>query len=207
MNWSAYGAFLLFAAGLVLIPGPDFAVVTKNTLAGGRRRGRFTALGVCTSNAQQGTIAVSGLSAIVMHAQPVFQAIEWAGVCYVAVLGIQAFVSAVRGRPDWPGGAERSGAAFGGWRQGFLSNITNPKVLIFYLAVLPQFLRPGEAPAWLLAFAWSHALLSLIYLIGLSAGLARIRRMLTSRRTRRAMDGTTGVLLLGFSARLAAEHG
>jgi threonine/homoserine/homoserine lactone efflux protein len=91
--------------------------------------------------------------------------------------------------------------------QGFLSNITNPKVLIFYLAVLPQFLRPGEAPAWLLAFAWSHALLSLIYLIGLSAGLARIRRMLTSRRTGRAMDGTTGVLLLGFSARLAAEHG
>jgi threonine/homoserine/homoserine lactone efflux protein len=206
MNWSAYGAFLLFAAGLVLIPGPDFAVVTKNTLAGGRRRGRFTALGVCTSNALQGTVAVSGLSAIVMHAQPVFQAIKWAGVCYLAVLGIQALVSAVRGRPDWPGAAERSGAAFGGWRQGFLSNITNPKVLIFYLAVLPQFLRPGEAPAWLLAFAWSHALLSLIYLIALSTGLARIRRLLTSRRTRRAMDGTTGVLLLGFSARMAAEQ-
>lgn len=206
MNWSAYGAFLLFAAGLVLIPGPDFAVVTKNTLAGGRRRGRFTALGVCTSNTLQGTVAVSGLSAIVMHAQPVFQAIKWAGVCYLAILGIQALVSAVRGRPDWPRGAERSGAAFGGWRQGFLSNITNPKVLIFYLAVLPQFLRPGEAPAWLLAFAWSHALLSLMYLIALSTGLARLRRMLTSRRTRRAMDGTTGVLLLGFSARLAAEH-
>jgi len=75
-----------------------------------------------------------------------------------------------------------------------LSNITNPKVLIFYLAVLPQFLRLGEAPAWLLAFAWSHALLSLIYLLALSTGLARIRRMLTSRRTRRAMDGTTGML-------------
>jgi threonine/homoserine/homoserine lactone efflux protein len=109
MNWSAYGAFLLFAAGLVLIPGPDFAVVTKNTLAGGRRRGRFTALGVCTSNALQGTVAVSGLSAIVMHAQPVFQAIKWAGVCYLAVLGIQALVSAVRGPSGlaWRGRAER----------------------------------------------------------------------------------------------------
>jgi len=207
MGWSAYGAFLLFAAGLVLIPGPDFAVVTKNTLAGGRRRGRFTALGVCTSNALQGTVAVSGLSAIIVHAQPVFQAIKWAGVCYLAVLGIQAIVSAVRGRPDWPGEAERSGAAFGGWRQGFLSNITNPKVLIFYLAVLPQFLRPGEAPGWLLAFAWSHAALGLIYLMALSTGLARLRRTLTTRRVRRAMDGTTGALLLGFSARLAAEHG
>jgi threonine/homoserine/homoserine lactone efflux protein len=208
MSWSAYGAFLLFAAGLVLIPGPDFAVVTKNTLAGGRRRGRFTALGVCTSNALQGTVAVTGLSAIIVHAQPVFQAIKWAGVCYLAILGIQALVSAVRGRPDWlDGGVERSGAAFGGWRQGFLSNITNPKVLIFYLAVLPQFLRPGAAPGWLLAFAWSHTALSLIYLLALCTGLARVRQTLTSRRVRRAMDGTTGALLLGFSARLAAEHG
>jgi threonine/homoserine/homoserine lactone efflux protein len=206
MNWSVYGAFLLFAAGLILIPGPDFAVVTKNTIAGGSRRGRFTALGVCTSNALQGTVAVSGLSAIIVHVQPVFQAIKWAGVCYLAVLGFQALVAAVRGRPDWSGEAHQSGAAFGGWRQGFLSNITNPKVLIFYLAVLPQFLRPGEAPGWLLAFAWSHAALGLIYLMALSTGLARLRKMLTSRRTRRAMDGTTGVLLLGFSARVAAEH-
>jgi threonine/homoserine/homoserine lactone efflux protein len=208
MSWSAYGAFLLFAAGLVLIPGPDFAVVTKNTLAGGRRRGRFTAFGVCTSNALQGTVAVSGLSAIIVRAQPVFQAIKWAGVCYLAILGFQALVSAVRGRPDLPGGegAERSSAAFGGWRQGFLSNIANPKVLIFYLAVLPQFLRPGEAPGWLLAFAWSHAALGLIYLMALITGLARAREVLTSRRVRRAMDGTTGVLLLGFSARLAADH-
>jgi threonine/homoserine/homoserine lactone efflux protein len=209
MSWSAYGAFLLFAVVLVLIPGPDFAVTTKNTLAGGRRRGRFTAVGVCTSNAVQGAIAVSGLSAIIVRAQPVFQAIKWAGVCYLAILGIQALMSAVRGRYEWPGGdggSERSGAAFGGWRQGFLSNITNPKVLIFYLAVLPQFLSPGAAPGWLLAFAWSHAALSLLYLLALSTGLARARALLTSRRVRRAMDGTTGALLLGFSARLAAEH-
>ncbi len=68
MSWSAYGAFLAFAVVLVLIPGPDFAVVTRNTLAGGRRRGRFTAAGVCTSNAVQGAVAVSGLSAIVLRA-------------------------------------------------------------------------------------------------------------------------------------------
>lgn len=210
MNWSAYGAFLAFAIVLVLIPGPDFAVVTKNTLAGGRRRGRFTAAGVCTSNAVQGVIAVSGLSAIVLRAQPVFEAIKWAGVCYLAILGFQALRSAVRGRYELPGSAgeaQRDGAAFGGWRQGFVSNITNPKVLVFYIAVLPQFLRPGAAPGWLLAFAWSHAALSLLYLLALSTGLARARALLSSRRVRRAMDGTTAALLLGFSARLAAEHG
>jgi threonine/homoserine/homoserine lactone efflux protein len=212
MTLSAYGAFLGFAIVLVLIPGPDFAVVTKNTLAGGRRRGWFTAAGVSTSNAVQGAVAVSGLSAIIVRAQPVFTAIKWAGVCYLAILGVQALRSAVRGRYELPGEdrpasrAAAFGAAFGGWRQGFLSNITNPKVLIFYIAVLPQFLTPGAAPVWLLAFAWSHALLSLLYLLTLSTGLARARALLSRRAVRRAMDGTTSALLLGFSARLAAEH-
>jgi threonine/homoserine/homoserine lactone efflux protein len=208
MSLSAYGVFLGFAIVLVLVPGPDFAVVTKNTLAGGRRRGWFTAAGVCTSNAVQGAVAVSGLSAVIVRAQPVFAAIKWAGACYLAFLGIQALRSAVRGRyvpPESDQHAAR-GAAFGGWRQGFLSNITNPKVLIFYIAVLPQFLTPGAAPGWLLAFAWSHAALSLLYLLTLSTGLARARALLSRRAVRRAMDGTTAALLLGFSARLAAEH-
>ncbi|MGN6792531.1 MAG: LysE family translocator [Streptosporangiaceae bacterium] len=209
MSLSAYGAFLGFAIVLVLIPGPDFAVVTKNTLAGGRRRGWFTAAGVCTSNAVQGAVAVSGLSAIILKAQPVFTAIKWAGVGYLTILGIQSLRSAVRGEYDVTGGGQAIGretAAFGGWRQGFLSNITNPKVLIFYIAVLPQFLKPGATPAWLLAFAWSHAMLSLLYLLTLSSGLARARALLSRRAFRRAMDGATGALLLGFSARLAAEH-
>jgi threonine/homoserine/homoserine lactone efflux protein len=163
---------------------------------------------VCTSNAVQGAVAVSGLSAIIVRAQPVFAAIKWAGVCYLAILGVQALRSAVRGRYELPGDGQPAarGAAFGGWRQGFLSNITNPKVLIFYIAVLPQFLTPGAAPVWLLAFAWSHALLSLLYLLALSTGLARARALLSRRAVRRALDGTTAALLLGFSARLAAEH-
>ena len=93
-----------------------------------------------------------------------------------------------------------------GWRQGFVSNVTNPKVLVFYLAVLPQFLSPGADLGWLLVFAWSHAALSLSYLLALTAGLHGARRLLVRRRVRRALDVTTGTVLLGFSARLAAEH-
>ncbi len=95
MSWSKYGEFLAFAIVLVLIPGPDFAVVTKNTLVGGRKRGRWTALGVCTSNLTQGTAAAFGLSALIVRVQPVLQAIKWAGV---ACLGAQAIRSAVRGQ-------------------------------------------------------------------------------------------------------------
>ena len=64
MSWSKYGEFLAFAVVLIVIPGADFAVVTKNTLVGGRRRGRWTALGVSSSNLVQGTAAAFGLSAL-----------------------------------------------------------------------------------------------------------------------------------------------
>ncbi|MEV4756425.1 LysE family translocator [Micromonospora sp. NPDC049559] len=209
MDWSSYASFLLFAVVLVLVPGPDFAVVTRNTLAAGRWRGAWSAAGVASSNAVQGTAAAAGLGALVVRAQPVFEALRWAGVCYLAYLGIQALRSAVRGEyPPLESGpaAHDPGAALAGWRQGFLSNITNPKVLVFYLAVLPQFLAPGTGASVLLVFALSHALLSLLYLLTLTAFLYRMRRFLAQRRVRRGLDAATGAALLGFGARLATER-
>jgi threonine/homoserine/homoserine lactone efflux protein len=210
MSWSKYAEFLAFAAVLVLIPGADFAVVTKNTLVGGRRRGRWTALGVSSSNLVQGTAAAFGLSTLIVRVQPLFEAIKWAGVAYLAYLGAQAIRSALRGQyqpadeADGVGKARAKGLA--GWRQGFISNITNPKVLVFYLAVLPQFLTPGAGLGWLLVLAWSHAVLSLSYLVVLVTALHGARRLLMRRKVRRGLDATTGVVLLGFSARLATAH-
>jgi threonine/homoserine/homoserine lactone efflux protein len=208
-GWSSYGEFLAFATVLIVVPGPDFAVVTKNTLVGGKSRGRFTALGVSTSALVQGTAAAFGLSELVVRAQPVFDAIKIAGVAYLAFLGIQALRSAWRGHYQellQTGDAESRAARLGGFRQGFLSNVTNPKVLIFYLAILPQFLSHHTQTAWLLVFAWSHAVETLIYLMVLTTGLHSARRLLQRRKVRRAMDATTGLVLLGFSARLATER-
>jgi len=98
MSWSSYGSFVVFAVVLVLVPGPDFAVVTRNTLAAGRWRGAWAASGVASSNAVQGTAAAAGLGALIVRAQPVLEAIRWAGVAYLMFLGFQAARSAVRGR-------------------------------------------------------------------------------------------------------------
>src|SRR3954447_11161018 len=98
MTLTTYGSFLLFAVVLVLIPGPDFAVVTRNTLAAGRWRGAWCASGVASSNAVQGTAAAAGLGALIVKAQPVLEVIRWAGVAYLVYLGVQAIRSAVRGR-------------------------------------------------------------------------------------------------------------
>lgn len=206
MSWSKYAEFLAFAVVLVLIPGPDFAVVTKNTLVGGHRRGRWTALGVSSSNLVQGTAAAFGLSALIVRIQPLFEAVKWAGVCYLAYLGAQAIRSAIRGQYPPLGEASDTATGLAGWRQGFISNITNPKVLVFYLAVLPQFLTPGAGLGWLLVLAWSHAVLSLSYLLVLVTGLHGARRLLMRRKVRRGLDATTGAVLLGFSARLATAH-
>jgi len=206
MSWSKYAEFLAFAVVLVLIPGPDFAVVTKNTLVGGRWRGRWTALGVSSSNLVQGTAAAFGLSALIVRIEPLFEAVKWAGVCYLAYLGAQAIRSAVRGRYQPVDEATETSHGLAGWRQGFISNITNPKVLVFYLAVLPQFLAPGAGLGWLLVLAWSHAVLSLSYLLVLVTGLHGARRLLRRRRVRRGLDATTGTVLLGFSAKLATAH-
>jgi threonine/homoserine/homoserine lactone efflux protein len=207
MDWSAYASFLGLATLLVLVPGADFTVVTRNALVGGRRRGWWSAVGVTTSNVVQGAAAAAGLAAVIVRIEPLFQAIRWAGIGYLLWLAGQALLSAVRGEyPASPDEEAVPGLAFAGWRQGFLSNVTNPKVLVFYLAVLPQFLGP-EAPVWaLLLFALTHAVVGLVYLIALVAGVQRARRWLGRRRVRRSLDAATGLALLGFSVRLATEH-
>lgn len=209
MTWATYGSFLAFTVALVLVPGPDVAVTTRNTLAGGRTRGAWTAVGITSSNAVQGLAAAAGLGALVVRSQPLFEVIRWAGVGYLAYLGVQALRSAVAGRYPADELAADTGTVqrLAGWRQGFLSNITNPKVLVFYLAVLPQFLTPDSGVPTLVLLALTHAVLGLLYLLLLVAGMHRARAVLGRRRVRRALDAVTGTVLLGFGVRLATERG
>ena len=207
MAWSDYGAFVLVAVLLTLVPGPDVAVVVKNALHG-RRRGAWCAVGVTTSNALQGAAAAAGLAAALVQAEPLFRAVRWAGTAYLVYLGVQSLYSAAVGRYAFPGDGDPGaiGQAWTGWRQGFLSNVTNPKVLAFYLAVLPQFLGPDPGPATLLALALTHAVLSLAYLLALVAGVQQAGAVLARRAVRRVLDAVTGVALLAFGARLAVEQ-
>jgi threonine/homoserine/homoserine lactone efflux protein len=210
MGGSRYATFVVLAALLVLAPGPDFGVVVKNALVGGRRAGLAAGLGVSVSNTVQGTCAAFGLGALVVRSQPVFEAVRWAGVCYLALLGLQALRSAWRGAYRSPAAdpANRRRIVLRGYRQGFLSNITNPKVLVFYLSVLPQFLDPaGASTGRLLALAYTHALLSLLWLSTLVTVLHRMRAALQRRQVRRSLELVTGATLLGFSARLALDAG
>jgi threonine/homoserine/homoserine lactone efflux protein len=211
MTLADYLGFVVFAVILVLVPGPDFTVVVKNLITGGRSAGLATSLGVATSNLTQGVVAALGLGAVIVRIEPLFEAIRWAGVAYLAYLGVQAVRAALRGGGapaphDDPDGAD-GGRRLAGWRQGFLSNITNPKVLTFYLSVLPQFLpRDDVAPGALIALVLTHAVISLVWLAAIVGVLGSVRVWLRRPAVRRALDGITGCALLGFSAKLARDY-
>jgi threonine/homoserine/homoserine lactone efflux protein len=208
VSWSTYGTFVLFAGLVVIAPGPDFAVVVKNSLARGRAAGMFTSLGITCSCVVQGTLAAFGIGVIIARSQTLFAALRWAGVAYLGYLGAQALLAARRGEV-WTGAA---GGVAGGaprwaaWRQGFLSNITNPKVLVFYLSVLPQFIGHAGTPIVdALALAYTHAVLGVIWLVGLVSFLHRLGPWLQRRRVRRAIDAATGTALIGFASVIAVE--
>jgi threonine/homoserine/homoserine lactone efflux protein len=204
---TSYIPFLAFAALLAIAPGPDTFLTLRATVAGGRRRGLFTAAGVTIAGTIQGTMAATGLGAVLTHAEPVFQTIRWAGVAYLTWLGCSAIRDAFRRDGSvWAVGSRGgSVSAATALRQGFVCNITNPKVLAFNLAVLPQFVGADQGLPVLLAYALTLVatgavvLLTLVWLGSLAS--ARLARP----GFRRGVDGATGFVMLGFATALAVE--
>ncbi|GAB3478138.1 LysE family translocator [Amycolatopsis cihanbeyliensis] len=206
MTWGAYSSYLVFVVLVVLAPGPDTMVTLKNALAGGARGGLLAVCGITMGNLTQGTAVALGLGTLIVHSQPVFTTLRWAGVVYLCYLGVQALRSAWRGDYGTASAAGSRSSGFRRWREGFFSNVTNPKVLALYLSVLPQFLDPvstGTLDALLLAYTVS--VLGGLWLLLLMFFVHRVRTWLRRTRVRRSLDAVTGTALIGFGTALAAE--
>ncbi|MEU5260866.1 LysE family translocator [Amycolatopsis sp. NPDC021455] len=206
MTWSVYGSYLVIVVLIVLAPGPDTMVMLKNALSGGFRGGLLASLGIVTGNAVQGTAAALGLGVLIARSQPLFITLKWVGAAYLVFLGIQALRGAFRG--SYAGIEEvqrRRGRGFRRFREGFLSNVTNPKVLVLFLSVLPQFLTAESSTGDALLLAYTVAVLGGLWLLALLLFVHRVRTWLGRRRVRRTLDGVTGTALLGFGAALALE--
>jgi RhtB (resistance to homoserine/threonine) family protein len=206
VTWSVYGSYLVIVVLIVLAPGPDTMVMLKNALSGGFRGGLLASLGIFTANTVQGSAAALGLGVLIARSQPVFLTLKWVGAAYLVFLGVQALRGAFRGNyaPVEPG-LRRRGGGFRRFREGFLSNITNPKVIVLYLSVLPQFLTAESGFGASLLLAYTVAVLGLLWLVVLLLFVHRVRTWLERRRVRRTLDGVTGTALLGFGAALALE--
>lgn len=205
VTWSEYGSYLVLVVLLVIAPGPDTMVMLKNSLSTGGKGGLASISGIATGNILNGSAAALGLGALVAQSQTLFTVLRWFGVVYLCFLGLQALRAAWRGAYSGEVGAARGASGFRCFREGFLSNVTNPKVLVMYLSVLPQFIDPAQTSMTeALLLANTVGVLGAVWLLLLLFVVQRARVWLNRRRVRRAMDALTGTALVGFGAALAS---
>jgi threonine/homoserine/homoserine lactone efflux protein len=206
VTWGLYSGFLVIAVLLCVAPGPDTLVVLKNALSGGRRGGLLAAAGVFAGNIVMGGVVALGVGTVIVRFQPAFVALHWLGAAYLCYLGVMALLAARRG--DYATVADTravSGSAWRRWSEGLLSNVTNPKVLVVYLSVLPQFLTPHTTVPEALLLAWTLGVLGAVWQGALVFVVHRARDWFARRRVRRTMDGVLGSVLIGFGATLLLD--
>lgn len=199
-------AFIGVAAGMVAMPGADFTVVVRNALAS-RRAGVACAVGVAGGLLVHTALAVAGLAAVLVAVPVLFRTLQLLGGAYVLYLGVRAVRSALRPAlavedPQGPG-AQGIGRSL---RQGFLTNVLNPKAPVLFLSLLPQFVPDGAAvlPRTLL-LATIVVALALVWFPAVALLVDRLGTWLRRPRTTRAVEGVTGGALTALGVTLLAE--
>jgi threonine/homoserine/homoserine lactone efflux protein len=191
--------FLAVSAIVVITPGVDMALVTKNALLHGRAAARATALGVNLGIFLWTLAAALGLAAVIAASAAAFTAIKLAGALYLVYLGVRALL----------GSHERAAVVARGsaFRQGLASNLLNPKIAVFFTSLLPQFVDAAHArPQDLLLLGVLFNCMGVVWLLTYAELAARGRDVLGRPRVKRTLDRLTGVALVGLGARLAFER-
>jgi threonine/homoserine/homoserine lactone efflux protein len=192
-RWTAFVGVLLV---VLCTPGPDFTVVLRHALAG-PRHGVRAAAGIVTGLAGHTAAAALGLSAILAARPDVLTAIRLAGAAYLGWLGVHALRAALVRDPAAASARVHSPHPY---LDGLASNLLNPKALLFFLGLIPQFVVPGPTvTAQLLLLAGTTVLASALWWAIVIAVAARGRAALARSRVRRAVDAVTGGALLAVA--------
>jgi threonine/homoserine/homoserine lactone efflux protein len=205
--WVSLLTFAAAAGVLTLTPGIDTAMVLRASAAEGPRGGAAAAAGICLGLLVWGVGAAFGLTALVAASRLGFAVVKWAGAAYLAYLGTKLLLkprSALLGAAaaDAPGGRWT-----GAFRRGLLSNLLNPKVGVFYITFLPQFIPHGYSVAAItLLLAGVHVLLSLTWLSIVVALTVPLGRFLRRPAVVRTLDRLTGAVFVGFGVGLALSE-
>ncbi len=196
-------AFVAAATVLTITPGLDTAMVLRSAAAGGRRPAVFAGIGICLGCLLWGAAASVGLGALLAASELAYTALKWAGAAYLCYLGL-GLVLRPREHFDAIDAAASRLGAWSSLRQGFLTNILNPKVGVFYITFLPQFIPRGvDVIPFSMLLAAIHVALSLVWFAALIAVTAPLGRLLRRPRAVRALDRLTGGVFLAFGVRLA----
>lgn len=199
--------YTLAVALLTITPGADTMLVMRNVLARGRKAGILATLGVSSGLFIHALLSGLGLSLILTRSALAFSVVKWAGALYLCYLGVQSLRSAFKQTQsinELSAAAEPNHNPWHAYREGLITNVLNPKVALFYLAFLPQFIRPND-PVLLrsLLLTSIHFVLGIVWLGLITLSLDKMRSWMLKPRVRAWIEGSTGLILFGFGIRLA----
>ena len=202
-------AFTFVAAAVTVSPGADTMLVLRNVLRGSRRDGIVTTFGICSGLFVHALLSAVGLSVILMHSAALFTLVKTAGALYLMWLGWQSLRNVIRPSDNFNLDANiknKTNTLQRSFWEGFLNNILNPKVAVFYLALLPQFIKPTDpVVAKSILLAGIHYILGIIWLVSLSFFIDQARRFIVKSSVRRRLDGLCGAILMGLGLRLVCD--
>jgi homoserine/homoserine lactone efflux protein len=202
----SFETWLLFCATeavLCLTPGPAVLLVVSIALTRGVAPGVRASLGILSANAVYFAISATGLGAVLLASWELFVAIKWAGAAYLVWLGLRMLAAALRRRPETAPAVAQG--RLGAFAKGFVTQGANPKSLLFFTAILPQFIDPRRAVAeQVLILGVSSVVIELAVLCGYALACERARGVVRAPRFAAPLQALGGALLVSASVRLAA---
>jgi threonine/homoserine/homoserine lactone efflux protein len=200
-------AFFALAIAVIVTPGQDTALTIRNTLRGGRRAGVQTAFGVFSGQLLWTLAASAGIATLVVAFEPAFTALKLAGAAYLVYLGLRSLLDAVRHHSETAIEPPPPVSGRSAYQQGLISNLSNPKMAVFFTSLLPQFVSAGQASFWrLLPLGVALAAMTLVWLAAYAFVVARAGDYLRRSAVRRLLDAATGSVMVGLGLRLATAE-
>lgn len=202
-------SFFLAISLLTISPGVDTLIVIRNSARGGVVSGVLTSFGICSGLFVHATVSAVGLSVILMSSAQLFFWLKMAGAGYLIYLGAQSLRSAWHAKGLVIAESAQAPRVSGSeaFRQGFLSNVLNPKTVVFYMAFLPQFIQPEySAMEQSFLMAGLHFALAMIWQSLLAFTVHKAKIWLARPKVSQVLDSLTGVLLMGLGIRLATSQ-
>jgi RhtB (resistance to homoserine/threonine) family protein len=210
MDVASMATYLIAITLLTITPGVDTMLVIRNTARGGWHDGAVSSFGICSGLFIHATISAVGISVILIQAAWAFSALKIAGACYLVWLGLASWRKAAQQDSSIPDSDDinKHGDFIPGrsLREGFLSNILNPKTAVFYMAFLPQFINPAHsALSQSLFLAGLHFVIAMIWQCLLALMVKQAKGWLQRPKVGQLFDGMTGTVMIGLGLRVAVD--
>lgn len=207
MDLTTLFSFTFIAALLVMSPGPNGVLIAKTVPTSGKSAGFANVAGFVTAFYLHGALSVLGISFILVQSAQAFFVVKMLGAAYLCWIGLKALLEAWRGITVTPkvAPAKRQRTLAKAFAEGFLTNALNPKVSMFYLAAFPQFISEAHGAvgaSFILVFI--HSMLNLIWFSAMVLLLARLTGATRNLTFQRWLKGVTGLVFIGFGAKLAS---